>query len=374
MLHTYYSRKAKWIRIGHRNKKKELLSMYYRYLYIPTCVTKSRFQSIYMYRQDSFSLYIHTVKHLSIVIPAYNEYLLLPNTIASIQQKMVEIGGYTYEIVVVNDGSTDATRHTISQLAQKYSEIVGVNFSRNFWKEIALSAGLKYASWDAVITYDADGQYPIDKLPDFIEARESWYKIVYNKRPKTVWVWWIKRVTSRGFYKFFNLISDFKLESQTTDYRLLDRHVVDIFLQFNEKNRMYRGIIDLIWFNKKALIFDALPNPEGRKPSYNYSKLIQLALDSITSFSVWPLKLVAMMGTLITTLSCIWLCTIFVMIVFMNNPRGITNLWTFTLINTFFMWILMMSMGLIAIYIANIHAEVQNRPLYIVQDVIGLDG
>jgi len=257
---------------------------------------------------------------------------------------MASLSTYTFEIVIINDGGTDRTRYSIEQLSQTHKNIVWVDFSRNYGKEIALTAGLRYASGDAIVTMDADGQHPISKIDDFLDARESWYKIVYNKRPQITWASRFKRLTSRWFYKVFNLISDFKLESQTTDYRLLDRQVVDIFLKFNEKNRMYRGIIDLIWFDKKALIFDALPSPDWRKPSYNYNKLIELALNSITSFSVRPLKLVAIMGTFITTLSCLWLCTIFVMIVFMNNPRGITNLWTFTLINTFFMGILMMSL------------------------------
>jgi len=98
------------------------------------------------------------------------------------------------------------------------------------------------------------------------------------------------------FYLFFNLISEFELESQTTDYRLLDRRVIDVFLTFTERNRIYRGLIDWIGFSKKALVFDALPNPDGRKPAYNYNKLTQLAVNSVTSFSVWPLKVIANIG------------------------------------------------------------------------------
>lgn len=112
-------------------------------------------------------------------------------------------------------------------------------------------------------------------------------------------------MSSKLFYKCFNAISVFKLEAQTTDYRLLDRKVVNVFLQFKEKNRMYRGLIDLLGFEKKALIFDALANPDGRVASYNYNKLMKLALDSLTSFSVWPLKIVAIIGILITFFSCI---------------------------------------------------------------------
>lgn len=313
------------------------------------------------------------VKHISIVVPAYNEHVLLPETIGTIYTQMQSLPAYSFEIVIVNDGSRDATRSVITDLTKTYPEVKWVDFSRNFGKEIALSAGLEYATGDAVITLDADGQHPISKIPDFLSAREEWYAIVYNKRPEIQWASILKRVTSRGFYKVFNLLSDVKMESQTTDYRLLDRRVVDVFKTFSEKNRMYRGIIDLIWFNKKALEFDALPSPDGRAPSYNYSKLMKLAIDSITSFSVRPLKAISWLWVLITTLSAAWLLAIFVMLVFMNNPRWITNLWAFTLINTFFMWIVMMWLGLIAVYIAKIHEEVQGRPLYIVQEAIGFE-
>jgi len=126
---------------------------------------------------------------------------------------------------------------------------------------------------------------------------------VYNRRPNNHGANWLKRKTSTLFYQFFNAISEFELESQTTDYRLLDRKVIDIFLTFTEKNRIYRGLVDWIGFSKKALVFDALPNPDGRTPSYNYLKLTQLAVNSVTSFSVWPLKIVANIGGLIVAMS-----------------------------------------------------------------------
>jgi polyisoprenyl-phosphate glycosyltransferase len=146
-----------------------------------------------------------------------------------------------------------------------------------------------------VITLDADGQHPVIKLPDFLQAREEGYDIVYNKRPQNDGATWTKKITSKIFYAIFNRISEFTLEAQTTDYRLLDRKVVDVFLQFTEKNRLYRGLIDRIGFEKKALEFDALEAIGNRQATYSYSKLIQLALNSITSFSVFPLKLVGHM-------------------------------------------------------------------------------
>lgn len=277
---------------------------------------------------------------------------------------------YEWEIILVNDGSSDATWQVIYDLTQVYNNIRWVNFSRNFGKEVALSAGIEYATGAAVITMDSDGQHPIDKIVDFIIERELWYDIVYNRRPNIIWASWFKRFTSKAYYRFFNAISEFELESQTTDYRLLDRKVIDIFLTFTERNRIYRGLIDWIGFTKKALIFDALPNPDWRTPSYNYNKLTQLAINSITSFSVWPLKIIAYIGSFIVMLSIATLCVMLVNIFLMDNQLGFTNLAVIVVANTFLVWITMIGMWLMAIYIAKIHQEVQGRPLYIVKEKI----
>lgn len=315
-------------------------------------------------------------KLISLVLPAYNEQKNIPLIYDALLHAVIPkiSDRYDIEMIFVNDGSSDEgkTRWEIAILWQKDPRVKGINLSRNFGKEIALTAGIEAAKGEAVITLDVDGQHPITKIPAFIEEWEVGYDIVYNKRPEIHGSSWLKRFTSKLFYRLFNAISSFKLESQTTDYRLLDRKVVTVFLQFKEKNRMYRGLIDLLWFEKKALVFDSLPNRVGRKPSYSYHKLMKLALDSLTSFSVWPLKLVAMVGITITFLSFIGLVFIVSSIFIFHNPWWFTNLGFFTLINTFFIGIVMISLGLIAVYIANIHEEVQNRPLYITQGTINL--
>lgn len=309
-------------------------------------------------------------KLISIVVPCYNEQKWLSSFITSLDLIITALSQYSREIILVNDGSKDATWQVIYDLSQTYSIIKGINFSRNFGKEIALSAGLEAALGDAVITIDSDGQHPVDKIPEFVQEWELWYDMIYNRRPNITGASRLKKLTSRWFYRFFNAISEFELESQTTDYRLLDRKVIDVFLTFTEKNRIYRGLIDRIWFNKKALIFDALPNPDGRKPSYNYNKLTQLAVNSVTSFSVRPLKLVANLWWLIVTLS-VFMMTVMLLDMFGMNYFGFTNLWLVVMVNTFLVWVMMVAMWLIAIYIAQIHEEVKGRPLYITKEKIG---
>jgi polyisoprenyl-phosphate glycosyltransferase len=317
-----------------------------------------------------------TKKLISFVFPAYKEQKSIPMMYTHLMQSIIPVISrqYDYELIFVNDGSPDhgKTRAEIVVLCKKDEKVKGINFSRNFGKEIALTAWIEAAKGDAVITLDVDGQHPIEKIPDFLAHREQGYDIVYNKRPEIKGASWFKRVSSKLFYAFFNAISSFQLESQTTDYRLLDRKVVDVFLTFKEKNRMYRGLIDLLGFEKKALVFDALPNQEGREASYNYNKLLKLALDSVTSFSVWPLKLVGIVGLALTLCSFFAILFVIAHLFFFDNIRGFTNLWFFTLINTFFIGMMMMSLGLIAIYIANIHEEVQDRPLYIAREKVNL--
>lgn len=306
-------------------------------------------------------------KLISVVIPAYNESWWLANFCEDLYHHLQTFNQYNREIILINDWSKDATREIIDLLSKKHALIKGINFSRNFWKEIALSAGLSYARGDAAITLDADGQHPIERLKDFLHEREQWYDIVYNRRPRIEWASRFKKTTSKLFYKLFNMMSEFHLESQTTDYRLLDRKVIDIFLQFTEKNRYYRWLIDWIWFSKKALVFDALPNSTTRKASYNYSKLTKLAIDSITWFSVRPLRLVGYLWWMIILWSCLLLCVI-VIDRFTGNRFWFSNLWAVVMANTLLVGIVMVSLGLIAIYIAQIHEEVKWRPLFIVKD------
>jgi dolichol-phosphate mannosyltransferase len=257
-------------------------------------------------------------------------------------------------------------------LSKKYDSVKWLNFSRNYWKELALSAWLEYSTWDAVITLDADWQHPPQEIANFLQEWESGYQIVYNKRPEIKDAWWIKVASSKLFYTLFNLISDFKLEPWTTDFRLMDRVVVNVFNQFREKNRIFRGLIDLIWFNRKALIFDARANVEWRRPSYNYSKLFSLALDSITSFSLFPLKLVWMIWVFIASFSFA-IMLIGLIDKFFWDHLDFSNIAFIALSNTFLMWIVLMSLWLMALYVANIHDEVQGRPLYIVQNRVWFD-
>lgn len=310
-------------------------------------------------------------KRISFVIPAHNEEVnlrIIHRNITSILENNDLLKTYDYEIVFVDDGSRDKTAKEIERLCQKDQRVRGVIFSRNFGKEMALSAGLEYASGDAIITLDADGQHPVERIPEFLEKWEEGYHIVYNKRPKTEGVSFFKGLSSRAFYWFFNAISDFKLEEGTTDYRLMDRIVVNEFLHFKEKNRIFRGLIDWLEFKKIALTFDAKERMDGTKPRYTFWKLLRLSLNSITSFSLFPLKMVGYFGGFIILLSLAFFALYFLQALGFHTPLTIDRLSLILLMNTFLIGVVLISLGLIAIYIANIHEEVKGRPLYVVRE------
>lgn len=307
-----------------------------------------------------------TKKIISLVIPAYMEW----NNISFIYKEITLIFDkldYDYEIIFVNDGSLDNTWEEIKKITKIDKKIKAIDLSRNFWKEISISAWIDLAVWDAVITIDSDWQHPIEKIPDFLHYWELGFDIVYNKRPKTKWISFLKRFSSKIFYAIFNLISEFKLEPWTTDYRLLDRKVVDYYIKFWEKNRLYRWLTDWLGFNKKALIFDANKRYNWWKWSYSYSNLFNLAVNSLTSFSLFPLKLVWYIWTLIT-LSSVILFFVIIFDKFSLNYFNFSNLAIIVVLNTILMWIIMISLWFIALYIGKIHEEVLGRPMYIIKD------
>lgn len=308
---------------------------------------------------------------VSLVVPAYQEGECLSLFYDSLVQILDNISEYDFEILFVDDWSKDDTWFRIVHLSMQDTRVRGVHFSRNFWKEIALTAGIEAAKGEAVITLDADGQHPVVKIPEFLAERENWYEIVYNQRPTTQWASWIKTMSSKLFYACFNSISDFKLEAWTTDYRLMDRKVVDYFLLFREKNRLYRWLVDWMWFQKKALVFEALPRMGWGSPSYSYAALLKLAMNSVTSFSLYPLKVVGHMGVAITIIALVLIAVMLYNILLHWNSMDFNNTSLLVVVCIFLSWITMASLWMIALYIANIHEEVMERPLYIVRDTVG---
>jgi len=309
------------------------------------------------------------MKLISIIIPAHNE----EKNIRPMHEKLLELfrtleNKYAFEIMFVNDGSSDNTLLEIEKLASENPAVKYLDFTRNFGKEIATTAGLNNCHGDACIMIDADLQHPIELIPEFLKKWERGFSVVVGVRKKRKSDSWLKILGSKLFYKILNKITDFEVMPNATDFRLLDREVINEFNRFTEKNRMTRALIDWLGFNRAYIYFDANDRLNG-SASYSFWKLTRLALNSFVSLSLLPLKLASYLGLFITLFSGIMGIYILMGKYFFHWQFASTfsdaeNLAIFIV---FLVGIILISVGLLALYIANIHQEVIKRPAYVIK-------
>jgi polyisoprenyl-phosphate glycosyltransferase len=306
-------------------------------------------------------------KKISVVIPVYNE----EKNVSLISQELVSVFSslpYNYEIIFVNDGSRDNSLLEILRLGEVDARMKGLDFSRNFGKEPALSAGCHVASGDAVITMDADLQHPASLIPELLKEWENGAEVVYTVRKKNEGASLMKKLTSSAYYWLFNKITSVTTEPRSTDFRLLDKKVIEVFRKFPERERMFRGMVDWMGYRRARVEFVAQERKHG-KAGYSYAKLFGLAINSFTSFSLLPLKIAGYLGLIITTFSGILLIVMFIS-QFFRDWWVFTPLAILATINIFLVGMVLISLGFVALYIARIHSEVINRPLYIVREMV----
>lgn len=309
-------------------------------------------------------------KKISVVIPAYNEEKNIP----LVSQAIVGVFSslpYEYEIIFVNDGSSDNSLLELLRLGQSDHRIKCLDFSRNFGKESATSAGCHVAEGDAVITMDADLQHPPALIPKFLQLWEQGAEVVYTVRKENKGASWTKKIFSKLFYFIFNRVSGMHTESGSTDFRLMDKKVIEVFRKFPERERMFRGMIDWMGYKREKVEFVAPERIYGNA-AYSYNKLFQLALNSFTSFSLLPLRLAGYFGIFITFVSGLMLTGMLITRWFFN-PTTFTPIAILGVSNMFLIGIVLISLGFIALYIARIHNEVINRPLYIVREKVNIE-
>lgn len=312
-------------------------------------------------------------KLISLVIPIHNEATNIP----VLHQELNRVSNnmaHDVEIIFVNDGSQDDSALVIEQLAATDPTIKYIEFSRNFGKEAATSAGLLHAKGDAVVMMDADLQHPPELLPIFIEKWERGAAVVIGVRAQREKESQVKKLGSRIFYRIMNEIGETDLVSNATDYRLVDRSVVEEFNRFTERNRITRGLIDWLGFRREIVYFDPPQRHSGR-PSYNYSKLYQLALTSFVSHSLLPLKLAGYLGLVITFIAGGVGFFMALNKYILGDPWGFnfSGPAMLAVFNLFLIGIVLSCLGLIALYIGFIHQEVQNRPMYISRRKINVE-
>ena len=308
------------------------------------------------------------MKKISVVIPVYSEEENLKLFYERLESVISQHPDFTWEYIFVNDGSPDKSYEILSDLAASDHKVKALDFSRNFGKEIALTAGVhaaKQEGADAVICMDADLQHPPELIPKLINEWQSGADIVATRRTGTDKQPFLRKVGSHLYYWVMAKISGLNMVSQTTDFRLYDKKVIDAFCQTTEHERMFRALMDWLGFEKVYVDFHADARNEG-DASYSYKKLWHLAINSITSFSLWPLRLTGYLGMFITIASGGLLVWMLLAQVF--HSLGIfTPLAVIVVANTFLIGIVLMSIGLVALYIGNIHTEVINRPLYVIR-------
>ncbi len=306
-------------------------------------------------------------KLLSIIVPIHNEAEGIKDFINNSLLPVVEKLSYNYELILVNDGSTDDTLKILQSLSAKNSKIKVLSLSRNFGKEPALSAGLMYAKGDAALTIDADGQQPPKLIPDFIKKWEDGAEIVTGVRSHYTKHGLIPKLGSKLFYKLLRLMGNRSTVPGSTDFRLIDRVVVDEFNKLPEHNRITRGLIDWLGFKQEYIEYIYGVRTAG-KPSYSFKKLFHLAVDSFVSMSTTPLVIFGYVGAFITVGSFVLGMFCIINQYILGDPlqlywNGAVQLAIFI---TFLIGLLMISQSITALYISHIHAETQGRPLYIV--------
>ena len=304
---------------------------------------------------------------VSVVVPAFNEAKGIKRFHETLLSPVVEHLSYDCEIVYINDGSTDDTLAKLHEIARDDSRVVVVNLSRNFGKEIAITAGIHTSKGDVVITLDADGQHPPELINDFLARWEGGAQIVVGVRQKTKEGGAMKRVGSRLFYSIFNSISDQKLIPRSTDYRLIDREVVDQFLMLKEHNRITRGLIDWMGYDTETVEFVASERLAGTA-TYSFNQLLRLAANSVISLSVKPLVYLVPVGAIVTLMSVLLaVFTLVETLVFADplnlDPTGTAYL---TIFITFLIGVVLIVQGILGVYLSHVHAQSQGRPLFII--------
>ncbi|HRY28267.1 MAG TPA: glycosyltransferase family 2 protein [Candidatus Moranbacteria bacterium] len=308
------------------------------------------------------------MKLISIIIPVYNEEKNIPLIHGELRKIFANLQNYDFEIIFVNDGSQDKSIEEIRKLSEADQNVKYIDFSRNFGKEIATTAGINNCQGDACIMLDADLQHPPSVIPEFLAKWENGAEVVVGVRKKNHRESLIKSAGSWFYYKIINNISETSIVPDATDFRLLDRIVIDEFNKFSERNRMTRALIAWLGFRREYMLFDSPARAHG-KAAYSTAKLIKLALSSFVSMSLLPLKLAGYLGIMVTILSGLLGLFIFFDKYIWGDPFGFSfsGPASMAVLNTFFIGIVLSCLGLIALYIANIHGEVINRPMYVIR-------
>lgn len=305
------------------------------------------------------------MKKISILIPAYNEEEVLEPLYHRLGKLANDNKSYDFEFMFVNDGSRDKTIEIIKEYAEQDERISYVDLSRNFGKEIAMIAGLDHVTGDATVIIDADLQDPPELIPKMIKYWEEGYEDVYAKRNSRQGETWLKKTTSKLYYRLLQKATNIPIQQDTGDFRLLDKRCVEALRQIRESQRYTKGMFSWIGFKKKEITYDRDPRAAGQT-GWNYTKLINFAIDGLTSFTIAPLRISSFLGLIVSLAAFIYIVYIVVRtILFGTDLAGYPSMMAVIL---FLGGVQLLSLGIIGEYVGRIFNETKQRPLYFVQE------
>lgn len=308
------------------------------------------------------------MKKISIIIPAYNEHDALPFLFERLNNLTSKIPNYEFEFLFINDGSKDNTLELIKEQRNIDSRVSYVSFSRNFGKEIAMMAGLDYATGDAIIFMDADLQDPPELIIEFIKYWEEGYDDVYAKRRSRKGETFLKKFTAKMYYKILQQFTEIEIQKDTGDFRLIDKRCANALKKLRETQRATKSMFSWIGYKKKEILFDRDPRVAG-KTKYNYKKLINLAIDGITAFTISPLRFATYIGIPTFAILLGYFAYILSKCLALHQPIETSQI--IILLILFFAGVQIMLFGIIGEYLGRIFVETKNRPLYFVDEYNG---
>jgi glycosyltransferase involved in cell wall biosynthesis len=309
---------------------------------------------------------MNSQKLISVVVPAYNEEAVLDAFHQRMSTLFDTLAAYRCEMIFVNDGSRDGTQAIIDRLCDADPRVAAVNLSRNFGKEIAMTAGFDHARGDAVVIIDADLQDPPELIVDMVREWEAGYDVVYAKRTAREGETWLKKATASAFYRLMKRVSRVAIPQDTGDFRLMSRRAMDALLQLREQHRFMKGLFAWVGYRTKAIEYRRDPRAAG-ETKFNYWKLWNFALEGITSFTIAPLKLATYLGLATAGLAFAFGTWIIVKtLVFGEVVQGFPTLMVTIL---FLGGVQLFFTGVLGEYLGRIFNETKNRPLYFTQDV-----
>ncbi|MGC9330642.1 MAG: glycosyltransferase [Bacteroidales bacterium] len=301
---------------------------------------------------------------ISLIIPVHNEASNLHECYKKNVDVLTQFGG-NYEIIFINDGSTDNSLKIIKSLSEKNPAVKYINLSRNFGQQLAIAAGLEYARGQRVAIMDADLQDPPEVLIDMYNKLDDGYDVVYGKRKRRKGESVLKRLTAKMFYRLLVRVTNVNIPVDTGDFRMMTRQVVNELNKMPERNQFIRGQVAWLGFRQTEIVYERAGRHKGRS-GYSYKKMIRFAMDGLTSFSDFPLRFATWLGFLFSIVS-------FVMIIWALYQRLVAHSfvqgWTSLIISVLLLGgIQLITIGIIGEYISRIGSNVRRRPKYIIKD------